>query len=382
MNNSSIPFSVQVKQAAHGRWFEILENLEPALKDAIKHAPHHVPSPKRGGVDGFRFLDDGNECGAAFDNLDGCLHNGFDVLLWLDDRSTFSEQLGRVAQYLGMTKSNNRDIKPREIKPVYEYKPPVPSDDELLQRRLALRKVWKESFSIMDSRSLLARTYLTKRGLDLNKLNLKELSKSVRFHPKSGLWHKGKYQGSFPAIISLVQNAQGEAVTIHKTYLDHQGNKLNISVDGISVNNKKFMKACCAEKISGSAVRLGKPKKTLHIAEGLETSLSVAQAIKEDVWMCGNSTLLALLDLSADHGIERIIDWADKDRPKNGKSAGTNAALELSSRMKERGIEVITLFPDDPIPDGEKSVDWNDVLVRHGEAPFLNSLNNYQQQYL
>jgi hypothetical protein len=376
---SNIPFSVQVKNAAHDRWFEIFNNIEPNLRDAVKKAPNHVPSPKRGGDDGFRFFKDGNACGGGVDNLFGVLANGFDVLMWLNE-SSFGEELSRVAQYLGMTGSNSRNIV--NAKTTYEYVAPIPSEDELHKRRLSLRKVWNDSFPLEHYKSILARTYLTTRGLDINKLNLKELSKNIHFHPNCSLWYKGKYVGHYPAILSLVKNEKGVAVTIHRTYLDRNGNKLNLQVDGVNINAKKLMSACIADKISGSAVRLGNPKKELHIAEGLETCLSVSQSINEDVWMCGNSTLLGLLELCETDGIERIFDWADKDRPHEGKSAGTEAAMTLSERMKAKGIEVITLFPESPIPENAKSIDWNDVLIHQGERALVDAMNNYQRQYM
>ena len=363
---------------AQGRWFEILEYLEPTkLKDAIKHAPNHVPSPKRGGTDGFRFLKDGNDIGAAVDNLDGMFRNGFDVLIWLNN-STFSQELSRVAKYLGLNDCNNKDLLVNTHPASYSYTPRVPSEQELENRKKSLNKIWSESFVLHSNKASLARHYFQNRGLDLSKLNLRELSKNIRFHPNCTFWHKGKYYGSYPAIVSLVKNARNKAVTIHRTYLDHSGNKLKLNIDGKDIGTKKFMTSCVAEKISGSAIRLGNPKKVLHIAEGLETALSVSQAIKQDVWICGNSKLVAMLNVE---GVEVIYDWADKDRSYENKTAGTDAALDLSLRMKKLGIEVIPLFPEDPIPDGAKSVDWNDVLVKHGEEPFNKILRDFQCQY-
>jgi hypothetical protein len=45
--------------------------------------------------------------------------------------------------------------------------------------------------------------------------------------------------------------------------------------------------------------------------------------------------------------------------------------------MLERNIDVLPVFPNDDIPEGKSSVDWNDVLVQHGEKgfPSNNSIN-------
>jgi len=88
-----------VKQAAQGRWPEILSALggiEPGLLDGKHH-----PCPKCGGRDRFRLIDP--EAGALYCNQ--CFHegngDGLAALQWLCGWS-FSESLEQVAQYLGL----------------------------------------------------------------------------------------------------------------------------------------------------------------------------------------------------------------------------------------------------------------------------------------
>ncbi|MEZ9922319.1 toprim domain-containing protein, partial [Vibrio breoganii] len=105
----------------------------------------------------------------------------------------------------------------------------------------------------------------------------------------------------------------------------------------------------------------------LHITEGIETALSVMQAKQEPVWPCVSSTLLAKFNPPKE--IKHIFIWADKDRKKNGKCAGLDAAKELLERMAVIGVECTIMYPQDELAN-RNSVDWNDILVNHGENGF------------
>jgi hypothetical protein len=364
-----------VRQAAKGRWLEIFQALCSDLKDATKNVGDHVPCPVSGGTDGFRLYSDAKDTGGGVSNQHGSFPNGFDLLMWVWD-TDFKDVLARVSNYLEMDDWNKGNTAPVAAVRSANYVDVKKVEEKDLQKyRLSNRRTWMQSFTLTDPRAQLARTYLANRGLDIGKLNLAGLSKTMRFHPNLGLWQNGVKIGNFPAIISLFSYDDGTPACLHRTYLDRNGNKLNLEFDGKTINAKKLTKACLDKRLTGGAIRLGQPSEELHVAEGIETALSVMQAKRVPVWPCANSTLLGLLE--PPKGVKRIYDWADKDREKNGKIAGTDAAWSLYERMAERGIEVITLFPHDPIPEQSNSVDWNDVLVRHGESGFPDDLNNY-----
>jgi hypothetical protein len=359
-----------VRQAATGRWLEILPALCSDLEDAVKNVGNHVPCPVQGGTDGFRLFADAKKTGGGISNLHGSFPNGFDLLMWVLG-CDFKTALNDVADYLGMNDWKNQDttVAPKAAVRSDDYHSVSTLDEQTIQKRKAANnRTWKQSYPLTAPNAQLARIYLASRGLDLSRLNLAGLSKTMRFHPGLDLWHKKQKVGRYPAIVSLFTYDDGTAACLHKTYLDHNGNKLKIDVGGDEVDPKKFTARCGERRLSGGAIRLGKPSEELHVAEGIETALSVMQSKRVPVWPCANSTLLGLLN--PPKGVKRIYDWADKDRKKNNKIAGTDAAWELTERMAERGIEVIVLFPDDPIPDNSKSVDWNDVLVKHGESGF------------
>jgi len=107
----------QVKQAARGRWPEILAALggvDPALLDGKHH-----PCPKCGGQDRFRLIDaDAGSlfCNQCFNKQNG---DGLAALQWLRGWS-FTEALQRVAHYLdlqGNGKATTSRRAAREDKP-------------------------------------------------------------------------------------------------------------------------------------------------------------------------------------------------------------------------------------------------------------------------
>lgn len=362
-----------VKHAAQGRWLEILHVIAPDLDNAIKRCPHHVPCPVHGGKDGFRLFKDANLTGGGISNADGAKSNGFELLMWLFD-CDFKTVLNDVADYLGINKWKNQAISPKAVKHSNDYHDVAQIDERTMdKRRLALRKTWKQSFCLDSPKAQLARQYLTNRGINLAMMNLAGLSKTMRFHPSLELWHNQKCVGRYPALISMVSYSDGEPASLHRTYLDNQGRKLALVIDGESIKSKKLMSRCTNRSLSGGAIRFGIAQDTLHLTEGIETALSVMQAKGEAVWPCVSSTLLAKFE--PPEGVTHLFVWADKDRKKvldNGevRQAGLDSAMELFERMEAKGVNVTILLPDDDIPDNSKSVDWNDVLVKHGEHAF------------
>ena len=57
---------------------------------------------------------------------------------------------------------------------------------------------------------------------------------------------------------------------------------------------------------------------------------------------------------------------ADKD----ATHVGEKAAEELRRRMVALGRDVFVFTPEDPIPEGAKGIDWNDVLLTKGKDGF------------
>lgn len=95
-----------VKQAATGRWSEIISSIGNVSADILDGQHHGCPkhcAPDAGGKDRFRALDDFRDSGAVFCN--GCFSSrngdGLAAVQWLLDED-FSKSLERVAKYLGI----------------------------------------------------------------------------------------------------------------------------------------------------------------------------------------------------------------------------------------------------------------------------------------
>lgn len=363
-----------VRAAAKGRWLEIFANLAPDLKDAINALPNHVKCPVHGGTDGFRLFKDAKETGGGISNQDGAMPDGFSLLMWYGN-DTFATVLKDVAEYLGLENwKQETNVQPKQAARSAHYDDAechIADEAVLTKRRHHLREVWKHAIPLWHPNAQLARTYLASRGLDVSRLNLEGLSKTMRFHRHLALWQKDKFLGYFPALVTLVTYDTGEQATIHRTFLDHDGLKLK-EVNGVKVMSKKLMSRCKNKRLTGSAIRFGQPKNgVLNVCEGIETALSVMLAKNEAVWPCVSSTILATFEPPQD--VDVINIWADKDREKNNKCAGYEAAVKLFERMEKKGVLVNILLPTDPIPQSASSVDWNDVLIQHGVQRFPNT---------
>lgn len=371
MNQSNFNFLQTVKDKAKGHWLKILPEVDNRLKPAVKHVGHHVPNPILGGKDGFRLFKDANITGAGVANPSTFLSNGFEVLQYTLNQN-FTEVLHKVANILNV--GNWKEI-PVSFHSSTEINPHHVDPATLQKRRNSLRKVWKSSLTLKDNRSEVAIRYLLNRGININCLNLDELSNTVRFVPSLAFWCDKKCLGYFPALISLVSYPDGRAATIHRTYLTKYGEKLSLTYKDNSVANKKMMAACESQTLSGSAIKIGKNNGSLHVTEGVETALAVSTAKNVNVWSCVSATLLG--NLEPHKNVKRIFVWGDKDRKillPNGKTsqAGYDSAMKLSRRMENRNIHVISLFPKGEIQSDQKGIDWLDVLVNEGEEAFPN----------
>jgi hypothetical protein len=146
-------------------------------------------------------------------------------------------------------------------------------------------------------------------------------------------------------MIALVTRGSDDTpIAIHRTYLARDG------ASKAPVDPQKMMLGPCR----GGVVRLGPIGNRLMIAEGIETALSVMQAIGHPVWAALSTSGLRGLDLPSD--VRQVIVLADGDGP------GEAAARESAWRWKREGRGVRIARP----PQG---MDFNDMLM--GRAPSL-----------
>ncbi len=166
---------------------------------------------------------------------------------------------------------------------------------------------------------------------------------ALRFHPKC--WHREEGQTRSiprPAIIAAVTDGAGAVQGVHRTWLapDGQGKA--------AVNPQRRAMG----HLLGNAVRLTPQDDILVIGEGIETMLSLSEAIPGlPVWAALSSGHLGAVLLP--EGLKRLYVAIDRD------PAGQRAAEKLSNRASEVGIGCHVLEP--------RLGDFNDDLRANGK---------------
>lgn len=336
------------RNLAQGRWVEILATLAPTIIPAIECVGHHVPCPVHGGKDGFRTFNDVNHSGGTICNTCGSYPDGFSTLMWINGWD-FKTALQAVVNFLEVGSTKIEPIK-REIQVAKKV-----SEEKLRQ---ALNRTWREAFPLTDIRAEVGRVYLARRGISL----LPE-GRVIRFHPSLPYFEKKEWIDNYPAILSLVSDASGKPVTIHRTYLTDAGIKASVS------SPKKLMRYPGDKVLTGGAIRLAKlDSPVLAVAEGLETALSVMEGIRLPVWCVINANLLEKFTPPA--AVRKVLIFADKDAPskQHPSGHGQEAARNLVQRLWKMNIRVSLAIPHGDILPGEKSLDWNDILLRRGKT--------------
>lgn len=184
----------------------------------------------------------------------------------------------------------------------------------------------------------LADTYLRSRCIPCG-----AKSHALRFHPKC--WHRDNGQTRSiprPALIAAVTDGAGALQGVHRTWLapDGQG-KARVETQRRAMGH-----------LLGNAVRLTPHDDILVVGEGIETMLSLIEAVPSlPVWAALSSGHLGAVLLP--EGLQRLYIAIDRD------PAGQRAAERLSARATELGIAVRMLEP--------RIGDFNDDLRAHGQ---------------
>ena len=318
-----------VREHARGNWLSILERLAPELEPALQRVGRHVACPVHGGRDGFRLFHDAPVTGGAVCNTCGFFPDGFALLMWLHGWR-FPEALHAVATGLYILAPMRRT--PR-------------SKPSTTWRKVAINRVWDSTLDPNDPRAEPLQLYLANRGLGGCHLD----ASTIRYHPQLAYWENGRQQGAYPAIVARVTSPSGELVTLHRTYLSHDGLKAPVLAP------KKLMPYPEGLRLAGSAIRLAVAHRTLNLAEGIETALAVQIMTGEATWVATSAVLMERFQPPAE--VSELTIWADLD--KSGR--GEHAAEVLASRLPD--LDVSIRLPTVPIPAGSKGIDWADVLT-------------------
>jgi len=296
---------------AIGRWPGILRALGV---DASYLRNKHGPCPICSGKDRFRF-DDKEGRGTWF-----CSHcgsgDGFRLLQQLFGWD-FRQAAKEVDRVIGVV-------------PVG----PIAQERTEESKLLALREVWGASRKVTSGDPVAK--YLKRRtGTDV-------IPADVRFHPALRYIGDDGLLGTFPAMVALLRYPNGEAASIHRTYLTEAGEKAAVP---------KAKKIMPGKPLNTAAVRLSAPGPYLGIAEGIETALAATRRFSVPVWAATNATLLA--DWVPPPGVERVLVAGDNDPSFTGQSA----AFSLARRLARDGYQVEIRIPE------TEGKDWADEGV-------------------
>ena len=191
----------------------------------------------------------------------------------------------------------------------------------------------------------LAETYLRARGITCG-----TMSSALRFHPKC--WHRDEGQTKSiprPALIAAVTDGAGALQGVHRTWLAPDGkDKAQVEIQRRAMGH-----------LLGNAVRLTPHDDILVVGEGIETMLSLIEAMPGlPVWAALSSSHLGAVLLP--EGLQRLYIAIDRD------PAGQRAAERLGARATEIGIAVRVLEP--------RLGDFNDDLRANGKEALRQHL--------
>lgn len=201
----------------------------------------------------------------------------------------------------------------------------------------AAERLWAASMPIVGTH---AERYLAERGIT----RLGGIG-SLRFHPRC--YYRASEEDApdcrpaWPAMIAAATADNGQVTGVHRTWLDvHEAAKAPIAFPRRAMGN-----------LLGNAVRFGPASPVMAAGEGIETILSLREALPSFPSMAGlSSPHLAAIGFPP--GLKRLYIALDRDQ------AGLHAFKTLEGRAAEAGIELIPLEP--------RSDDFNQDLQRDG----------------
>lgn len=237
--------------------------------------------------------------------------------------SDFADVLEEARRFLSLPQ-----LEPVPNTPTPKLAPAPSGSSEAARRLLSMSSPLKGS---------LAATYLRSRGIT----ELRDTS-ALKFHPNCYYRGQGEDQTeTWPAMIAAVTDEGGKVTGVHRTWLARNGGS-KAPVD----TQRKAM-----GDLLGHAVRFGVAKEVMAAGEGIETVLSLRQALPKMPMVAALSAghLAALLFPAH---LRRLYIVRDND------PAGDGARDSLVARANEVGIEAITLSP--------MLGDFNDDLVTRG----------------
>lgn len=297
-----------VIELARGKWRGILLTLGV---DGKFLNGKNGPCPQCEGVDRFRFTDFKGD-GSSICNHCGSL-TGMQLVQALRGWD-FATAAREIESVLG--------------KVSYDPMRPTLSDAD---RKEMLGKLWKSGREVEKGDPV--DTYLAARGVAQAAYSrILRCVPALEYAP--GL--------VYPAMIALVEDVDGNALSIHRTWL-HDGEKAPVDAP------RKIMPGAMGKH---GTVRLRKAGETLGVAEGIETAYAASRLYQMPVWAALNAGSMAAF--SWPETVKHLHIFGDNDESLTGHAA----AYALGKRAKSKGIDVTVHIPPNA---GE---DWNDIHIR------------------
>lgn len=291
-------------EAARNKWAGILFELGIPL-EFLRNK--HGPCPCCGGVDRYRF-DDKDGTGSFF-----CSHcgsgNGIDLLMRVNgwEFKKAASEVDRVVLNVPIQINKNERSEKEKI-------------DAIKKVLSGCKKVEKGDPVWL---------YLNRRT------GIKIIPNDIRYH--HNLWYEqGK---SYPAMVSIMRDKNGNGISLHRTYLSLSGEKANVDMP------KKFMQG---KPLNGASVRTSNAFEKIGIAEGIETALAASVKFALPVWAATNAGLLE--SWSAPERVDEVIIFGDND----GNFVGQVAAYKLANKLSISGLKVEVKIPK------KTNTDWAD----------------------
>jgi putative DNA primase/helicase len=299
-----------LSELARGRWPSILSALGVGSKYLTGK---NVPCPMCGGKDRFRFTD-WNQSGRYICNQCGN-GDGADLVMKVNGWD-FKRAAEEIEAVIG-------GCQPSSVTPV---------KDEQASREKK-NKLWRSAKSVV--RGDFVDMYLDRRGLrqDVYPRCLRA-AESIYYHADIPSWH--------PAMLAMVEDANGKPVNIHRTYLTLGGDKARLDPA------RKMMPG---ELPDGSAVRLHEAGPVLGIAEGIETAFAASELFRIPVWAALSANQMARW--FPPEGTDQVIVFGDNDKNFTGQRAAFELAGKLAGKLPNVRVEI-------PPTEGQ---DWNDILL-------------------
>lgn len=296
-----------LSEKCRNRWPSILPQLGIATSFLTGR---QTPCPICGGRDRFRFDDkDGrgtyycNQCGAG---------DGVELL-----KKFHKLDFKRVVAM---------------VEPLIDTAPVAKKREMDADARLrALRTIWAQSQPVSLENE--AGRYLVSRGIE------PPFSDALRFVPR--LKVTGESVPYLAAMIAVVRDPAGKAITMHRTYLQ----------DGVKAQIASPRRMMPGDLPRGSYIALSEPARIMGIAEGIETAICASRRFNVPCWaVISADNMRGFVPPPECKGL-RI--FGDNDTKFGGQAAAYDLAHRLATRPNPIDVRV-------EIPD-HIGTDWADA---------------------